>query len=291
MSRMKEGERSRGGRSAVSTSPGGLGRSQSRKGPGKKERTKQSKVAVITGGGAGIGKAIAEVLSKSGNTVVIADVNKEDGTRVASLYGGRFIYTDLSKRSECKNLVKETLRQLGSVDILINNAGFQHMGPIEDFPEDSWDQMLSVMLTAPFLLTKYAWPSMKAQNWGRIVNISSILGLVASQFKSAYVTAKTGLIGLTRATALEGGAFGITANAICPGYVHTHLLDAQITDSAHFYGIRPQDVVGRIMLEPAAIKRLVEPREIASLVRYLCSDEASAITGVALPIDLGWTAK
>jgi 3-hydroxybutyrate dehydrogenase len=151
--------------------------------------------------------------------------------------------------------------------------------------------MLAVMLTAPFLLIKYAWPAMKAQRWGRIVNIASIHGLVASLFKSAYVAAKHGLIGLTRVAALEGGPYGITANAICPAYVRTPLVENQIQDQARMRGLPPEEVVEKIMLEPAAIRRLIEPEEVAALVAYLCSEEASAVTGAAWTIDLGWTAR
>jgi len=187
--------------------------------------------------------------------------------------------------------VDETLARYGRIDILVNNAGFQHIDSIETFPEDIWDQMLAVMLTAPFLLTKYIWPTMKTQGWGRIVNIASIHGLVASPFKSAYVTTKHGLIGLTRETALEGGAHGITVNAICPAYVRTPLVEDQIADQARTHGLSPQEVIEQVMLAPAAIKRLITPEEVASLVVYLCSEPASAITGAAWAIDLGWTAR
>ena len=179
----------------------------------------------------------------------------------------------------------------GEVHILINNAGFQHIDPIEVFPEDTWDKMLAVMLTAPFLLTKYVWGSMKTHGWGRIVNISSIHGRVASPFKSAYITAKHGLIGLTRTAALEGGEHGITVNAICPAYVRTPLVESQIADQARTRGISIEDVVEQVMLEPAAVKRLITPEEVAALVVYLCSDVAGAITGADWAIDLGWTAR
>jgi 3-hydroxybutyrate dehydrogenase len=151
--------------------------------------------------------------------------------------------------------------------------------------------MLTVMLTAPFLLTRYAWPALKAQNWGRIINISSILGLVASPHKAGYISAKHGLIGLTRAAALEGGAFGITVNAICPAYVRTPLVDNQIADQARTRGISPEEVIEKVMLEPAAVKRLIEPEEVADLVAYLCTPAAAVITGAALTMDLGWTAR
>ena len=185
----------------------------------------------------------------------------------------------------------ETLSHYGGVHILVNNAGFQHIDPIEVFPEDTWDRMLAVMLTAPFLLTKYVWGAMKTHGWGRIVNISSIHGRVASPFKSAYITAKHGLIGFTRTAALEGGEHGITVNAICPAYVRTPLVESQIADQARTRGISTEDVVEKVMLEPAAIKRLITPEEVASLIVYLCSEAAGAITGADWAIDLGWTAR
>ena len=249
------------------------------------------RVAIVTGGASGIGKAVAEALADSGDRVVVADLNEATGKEFADAIGGHFVKVDLSIRSDCKRLVGETLSHYGGVHILINNAGFQHIDPIEVFPEDTWDKMLAVMLTAPFLLTKYVWGSMKAHGWGRIVNISSIHGRVASPFKSAYITAKHGLIGFTRTAALEGGEHGITVNAICPAYVRTPLVESQIADQARTRGISIADVVEQVMLEPAAVKRLITPEEVAALVVYLCSDVAGAITGADWAIDLGWTAR
>jgi 3-hydroxybutyrate dehydrogenase len=249
------------------------------------------RVAIVTGGASGIGKAVAEALAHGGDRVVVADLNEASGKEFADTIGGHFVKVDLSLRSDCKRLVDETLVHYGEVHILINNAGFQHIDPIEVFPEDTWDKMLAVMLTAPFLLTKYVWGSMKTHGWGRIVNISSIHGRVASPFKSAYITAKHGLIGLTRTAALEGGEHGITVNAICPAYVRTPLVESQIADQARTRGISIEDVVEQVMLEPAAVKRLITPEEVAALVVYLCSDVAGAITGADWAIDLGWTAR
>lgn len=251
----------------------------------------EKRVAIVTGGGSGIGKAIAETLAGEGFHVVVADVNAEAGAAVASALKGHFVQADLARRADCRRLVDETFERYGRVDVLINNAGFQHIDPIEDFPEERWEIMLAVMLTAPFLLTKYVWPSMKAQRWGRIVNISSIHGLVASPFKAAYVAAKHGLIGLTKVAALEGGPYGITVNAICPAYVRTPLVENQIADQVRTLGIPPDEVVEKVMLEPAAIKRLIEPAEVAALVAYLCSDRGACVTGAAWTIDLGWTAR
>jgi 3-hydroxybutyrate dehydrogenase len=249
------------------------------------------RVAVVTGAASGIGRAIAERLARGGDQVVVADIQAERGQAVARSIGGLFLCLDLRRREDCRRLIAETLERFGALHILINNAGFQHIDPIEAFPEEIWEAMLAVMLTAPFLLIKYAWPAMKAQRWGRIVNIASIHGLVASPFKSAYVAAKHGLIGLTRVAALEGGPYGITANAICPAYVRTPLVENQIQDQARMRGLPPEEVVEKIMLEPAAIRRLIEPEEVAALVAYLCSEEASAVTGAAWTIDLGWTAR
>ena len=249
------------------------------------------RIAIVTGGASGIGRAIAEAFAHSGDRVVIADLNETSGEVLADKIDGHFVKVDLSLRSDCKHLVDETLSHYGEVHILINNAGFQHIDSIEVFPEDTWDKMLGVMLTAPFLLTKYVWRAMKTRGWGRIVNISSIHGRVASPFKSAYITAKHGVIGLTRTAALEGGEHGITVNAICPAYVRTPLVENQIADQARTRGISTEDVVNQIMLEPAAIKRLITPEEVAALVVYLCSEAAGVITGADWAIDLGWTAR
>jgi 3-hydroxybutyrate dehydrogenase len=248
------------------------------------------RIAIITGAAGSIGKAIAEALAEGGDRVVIADRDAEKGRSVADTVGGHFVEVELSQQADCQRLIDETVAHYGGVDILVNNAGFQHLSPIENFPEDVWDEMLRVMLTAPFLLTKYAWGPMKAKGWGRIVNISSIHGTVASPFKSGYITAKHGLIGLTRTAALEGGVHGITVNAICPAYVQTPLTEGQIAAQAETRGIPTEDVVEKVMLAPAAIKRLIQPEEVASLVAYLCSDAASPVTGAAWAIDLGWTA-
>ena len=177
-----------------------------------------------------------------------------------------------------------------AIDILINNAGLQHLAPVVDFPEDRWNDLIGVMLTGAFLCCKYALPSMIKQNWGRIVNVASLHGKVASPFKAAYVSAKHGLLGLTKVVALEVAEHNITCNAICPAYVRTSLVEKQIDEQARRHAISRDDVVQKIMTGPAAIHRLLEPDEVAALVRYLCSDDAAGITGSALDIDLGWTA-
>jgi 3-hydroxybutyrate dehydrogenase len=223
--------------------------------------------------------------------VVLADVNETAGKEHAKRLGGTFVTADLTTRDGCRRLVDAALKAHGTVHVLVNNAGFQHVSPIEDFPEDQWERMIALMLTAPFLLTRYCWPAMKRQKWGRIVNIASIHALVASPFKAGYISAKHGLVGLTRTAALEGGECGITANAICPAYVRTPLVDGQIADQAKANRMSPDEVIEKIMLAPAAVKRLIEPREVADFVAYLCTEPAGTITGAALTMDLGWTAR
>jgi len=249
------------------------------------------KIAIVTGGASGIGLACAERLAADGMRVVIADMNENAGAAHAKRLAGDFVLADLTQRKGCRHLVDETLRKHGTVHVLVNNAGYQHVAPIEEFPEDQWERMIALMLTAPFLLTRYCWPAMQKQKWGRVVNIASIHALVASPFKVAYIAAKHGLVGLTRTAALEGGESGITANAICPAYVRTPLVDNQIADQAKANRMSPEEVIGKIMLAPAAVKRLIEPAEVAGFVSYLCSDAAGTITGSALTMDLGWTAR
>ena len=248
------------------------------------------RVAVVTGAASGIGLAVAEALACSSYRVVMADVNAEAGKREADRLGAHFVHADLTDRAACKALIDAAVARFGAVDVLVNNAGIQHVSPVEDFPEDKWDFMIRLMLTAPFLLTKYAWPHMKAAGWGRVINISSVHGLRASEFKSAYISAKHGIMGLTKTTALEGGPHGITVNAICPAYVRTPLVDNQIDAQAATHGIPREEVIGSIMLKKAAIKRMIEPSEIGAAVLYICSDAAGCMTGTDFTIDCGWTA-
>ena len=248
------------------------------------------KVSIITGAASGIGLAVANAFAKEGIKIVMADVNEDKLRSAAEKLKGDYFTVDLSKRDACKSLVDYTLEKYGKIDILINVAGIQSVSSIEDFPEDRWDFMISLMLTAPFLLTKYVWNSMKEQQWGRIINLNSIHGLVASEYKAAYVSAKHGLMGLTKTAALEGGAFGITVNSICPAYVRTPLVDDQIEAQALNHGITKEEVISKIMLQKAAVKTLLEPDTIAEVVKFLCSEAGNNITGSALTIDGGWTA-
>lgn len=250
----------------------------------------EGKVALITGAGSGIGKAIAEAFAREGADVLVNDLH--DGARsVAEALGATFLKADLSDRAEVRELAERALEVHGRVDVLVNNAGFQHVAPVEEFSEDVWATMIQVMLIAPFQLTKHLVPGMKQRGWGRIINISSLHGVVASPFKTAYISAKHGIMGLTKTVALEVAQNGITVNAICPAYVRTPLVENQIKDQAKIHGISEDEVVDKIMLEPAAIKHLVEPEEVADLALYLASDKARSITGAAHLIDLGWTAR
>jgi 3-hydroxybutyrate dehydrogenase len=249
------------------------------------------KCVLITGAGSGIGKATAERFARGGARVIVHDF-RDAGRPCADSLGAFYVDGDLSEFSGIGRIAEEALGAAGGkIDILVNNAGFQHIAPVDEFPEETWARMIQVMLTAPFQLTKAVLPGMKRQRWGRIINIVSFHGLVASPFKSAYVSAKHGLIGLTKATALEVGEYDITVNAVCPAYVRTPLVEAQVADQARIHGIEPEAVIPHVMLQPAAIKRLVEPAEVAEFVWYLSSDLARSFTGAALMMDLGWTAR
>ena len=246
----------------------------------------------MTGAASGIGRAIAEDLAGRGARVLLADIEMERLEAVAAPLNGAIpMRADIASREDCRALVERARRDLGGVDILVNNAGLQHVSPIEDFPEERFEHIVRVMLIGAFLLTKYAIADMYRKGWGRVVNISSLHGLVASPYKSAYISAKHGLMGLTKTVALEAADKGVTVNAICPSYVRTPLVEKQIADQARVNGISEAEVIEKIMLAPAAIKRLLEPSEIAAYVAYLCSDDASGITGSAQLIDVGWTAR
>ena len=256
----------------------------------------KGRVAIVTGAGSGLGKAIAEALAREGVAVVVNDLDTANGMAVTQGIigsGGNavFHFGDVSQVKDVVGLIGMTIDRYARIDILVNNAGLQHIAPLPEFPEEKWNQLIGVMLTGPFLTTKYAFPHMQAQRKGRIINISSTQGLVSAEFKAAYVSAKHGVLGLTKVTALEGAPHNITAVAVCPCFVRTPLAEKQIAGQAKFHGITEQEVIEKIMTAPAALKRLLEPEEVAALVVYLATDVAQGITGSAVPIDCGWTAR
>ncbi|MGA2571985.1 MAG: 3-hydroxybutyrate dehydrogenase [Terracidiphilus sp.] len=256
----------------------------------------KGKVAIVTGGASGIGFAIVESLAQAGVNCVIADMDVPGGERAEAQlkqagFDSLFVKTNVCSPDDVRHLVDAAVEKFGRLDIMVNNAGLQHVAPIVDFPEERWNLLIGVMLTGTFLCCKYALPHMIQQKWGRIINVNSIHGKVASPFKVAYVSAKHGVLGLTKVVALEVAENNITCNAICPAYVRTPLVERQIADQARHNGISEEDVIQKIMLVPAAIRRLLDASEVASLVRYLCTDEAAGITGTALDIDLGWMAR
>jgi len=239
--------------------------------------------ALITGGASGIGRACAERLAADGAHVLVVDRDADAADAVAAQVGGTAVAVDLSDLAAVDALDL-------AVDILVNNAGLQHVAPIHEFPVDRFSYILRLMLEAPFRLVRGALPHMYAQGWGRVVNISSIHGLRASEFKSAYVTAKHGLEGLSKVIALEGAAHGVTSNCVNPAYVRTPLVEGQIADQARAHGVSEDDVVEQVMLAPAAIKRLIEPAEVADAVSWLCSPSATSVTGTSVVMDGGWSA-
>ncbi|MDP4507370.1 MULTISPECIES: 3-hydroxybutyrate dehydrogenase [unclassified Nonomuraea] len=243
------------------------------------------RTALVTGAGSGIGAACARRLAAAGARVLVLDLRAEPAEKVAAEVGGTAVVADLSDSGFVAALPDEP------IDIVVNNAGFQHVAPIEEFPPEVFATMLRVMVEAPFLIARRVLPGMYARGWGRFVNISSVHGLRASPFKSAYTTAKHALEGFSKVVALEGAPHGVTSTCVCPAYVRTGLVEAQIADQARVHGIEPDEVVEDIMLQPAAIKRLIEPEEVAELVAYLCGPSGAFITGVSLPVDGGWTAR
>jgi 3-hydroxybutyrate dehydrogenase len=242
------------------------------------------RTALVTGGGSGIGRACALRLAAAGAKVIVADVDEQAAGAVADEVGGEPWVADLA---DTEALATERLE----VDVLVNNAGIQHVCPVEEFPPDRFAFILRLMLESPFLLIRAALPHMYSRGFGRVINISSAHGLVASPYKSAYVAAKHGLEGLSKVVALEGGPHGVTSNCVCPAYVRTPLVEKQIADQARIHGIGEAEVVEKVMLTEPSIKRLVEPEEVAEMTAYLCSPAGSFINGASLPIDGGWTAR
>jgi 3-hydroxybutyrate dehydrogenase len=243
------------------------------------------RVAVVTGAASGIGRAIAERLQSDGAQVLAVDLEPDPagpGTPFAA---------DLETREGNRDAVAAALQRFGRLDTVIPNAGFQHVAPVEEFPEDRWDAMIALLLTSPFLLARAAWPALRDSGQGRFVAIASVHGLVASPFKSAYVSAKHGLIGLVKTLALEGAEHGIRATAVCPSYVRTPLVENQIAAQAEAHGMPEERVLEEVILAPQAVKELLEPADVADTVAYLLGPGGRAFSGAAVTMDLGWTAR
>jgi 3-hydroxybutyrate dehydrogenase len=240
--------------------------------------------ALVTGGAGGIGAACVRRLAADGLHVTVADLDSEAADKVARDVGGDAWQVDLADTAALADLSLD-------VDVLVNNAGIQHVAPVHEFPPERFAAILALMVEAPFLLVRAALPGMYERGFGRVVNISSVHGLVASPFKSAYVAAKHGLEGLSKVVALEGGEHGVTSNCVCPGYVRTPLVEKQIADQAAVHGIDEAEVVEQVMLTETAIKRLVEPDEVAELVAWVAGPAAGYVNGASLTMDGGWTAR
>ena len=258
----------------------------------------KGKTALVTGSTSGIGQGIATRLAAEGANIVLngfGDAAQIEALRkeLAAKNGVEVAYdgADMTKPDAVAAMMKKAIDRFGAVDILVNNAGVQHVAPVDEFPVDKWDLVIALNLSSAFHTTRLALPAMKKRRWGRIVNIASAHALVASPFKSAYVSAKHGLAGFTKTVALEVAQQGITANAICPGYVRTPLVEKQIPEQAKVHGISEDRVIREVILAPQPTKEFVKVEEVASLAAYLCSDAAAAITGAMLSIDGGWTAE
>jgi 3-hydroxybutyrate dehydrogenase len=257
----------------------------------------KDKVALITGSTSGIGLGIARALAAAGSAVVLNGFGKPEEIEatqkaVRDDFGVLVAYSgaDMSKPDSIAEMIGATLGQFGRLDILVNNAGIQHVSPLQEFPVAKWDAIIAINLSSAFHTTRLALPSMAANKWGRIVNIASAHGLVGSAFKSAYVAAKHGMLGLTKVTALETAEQGITCNAICPGYVYTPLVEAQIEGQAKAHGIPREQVIREVLLAQQPNKRFATTDELGSIAVFLASDAAASITGAAIPVDGGWTA-
>src|SRR5215211_383133 len=255
------------------------------------------RVAVVTGSTSGIGLGIARAFAAAGASVVLNGVGRVDdvGEVIAALsseFGVRAIYSpaDMAKPASIGRMIDLTLETYGRLDILVNNAGIQHVAPIDQFPPEKWDQVIAIDLSSAFHTTRLALPPMRKEGFGRIINVASAHGLVASPFKAAYVAAKHGIVGLTKVTALETAEANVTCNAICPGYVWTPLVEAQIEGQAQSHGIPREQVIRDVLLANQPNKRFATVEEIGALAVFLASDAAGSITGAALPVDGGWTA-
>ena len=258
----------------------------------------KGKTAVVTGSTSGIGLGIAEAFASAGLNVVLNGFGEHDEIertrkRLQTGFdiGVNYSAADMSKPAEIAQMMAEAAETFGSVDVLVNNAGIQHVEAIETFPPQKWDAIIAIDLASAFHTIRAALPAMKARRWGRIINVASAHALVASPFKSAYVAAKHGLLGLTKTVALEAAEYCVTVNAICPGYVLTPLVEKQIPETAKARGITEEDVVKNVLLHAQPTRRFVTTAEVGGLALFLCTGAAASITGAALPIDGGWTAQ
>ncbi len=258
----------------------------------------KNKCALITGSTSGIGLGIAKSLAAQGCNIILNGFGEckqidEIRTSIAKEFSVKVYYSsaDMSKPDQIRDMVKEADSLFGGVDILVNNAGIQFVSPIDDFPEEKWDAILAINLTSNFHTTKAVLPKMKQKNWGRIINLASVHGMVASPFKAAYVAAKHGVLGLTKTTALEVVDFNITCNAICPGYVLTPLVEGQIDQQAKAHQLPREKVITDVILASQPKKSFIEVDQLGALTVFLCSDSASALTGATLPVDGAWTSR
>jgi 3-hydroxybutyrate dehydrogenase len=255
------------------------------------------KTALITGSTSGIGLGIAHEFAKTKQYNIVFNGLEPNGQEIADGIGKEFgigvMYSgaNMMKPEELRKMVEDATAKFGKIDVLINNAGIQHVSPIEDFPEDKWNAIIAINLTSAFHLTKAVWKGMKERKFGRIINIASAHGLVASEFKSAYVASKHGIVGFTKTIALEGAPFNISANAICPGYVKTPLVEKQIADQAKAHNMSEVDVVNKVMLYKQAVKDFITVETLGQTALLLASDHANTITGTAIPVDGGWSAQ
>ncbi len=255
------------------------------------------KTILITGSTSGIGLGIAHEFAKTKQYNIVFNGLEANGQEIADGIAKDFeiqtMYSNANmlKPEELRKMVDEAVAEFGGIDILINNAGIQHVSPIEDFPDEKWNAIIAINLTSAFYLSKAVWKGMKERKFGRIINIASAHGLVASEFKSAYVASKHGIVGFTKTLGLEGAPFNITCNAICPGYVKTPLVDKQIADQAKVHNMSEADVVSKVMLLKQAVKEFVPVEVLGQLALLLASEGASTITGTAIPVDGGWNAQ